>query len=225
MYTNAHFLGQASQPRPAWTETQPFFRVLASVAMNRALWPLSLLALGQSFIFSVPRPRIFHTTEMSAMARRRDVLGTLGTTWAGSGLVAQAADDAARPRDFTVIPEKKLPFSAHYAENARLLAANLKWVAANTDAEVDANLKKQLTAFNSLYRRDMYTQYGALPGLNNLETAYQAAAGHYTRYGFGHNMSEQLAATITRNVQLAEKALAKVESTKRMSEALEARAG
>ena len=123
--------------------------------------------------------------------------------------------------DFTVQRETKLPFSQYYVENARRLVTNLRWAAFHSDAEVDEKMKTQITAFSSLYRRDNYTQYGPLPGLQSLLTAYSAAAEHYARYGFGTPMNERLASTIDRNLAAAEKALAKSDLT--MSEMTQAR--
>lgn len=133
---------------------------------------------------------------------------------------AESTDDL--ELDFRVVPESRLPFSQHYVENASRLSRNLKWCATHSDIIADKNLKVEILAFSSLYRRDLYTQYGALPGSTSLLTAYSAAAGHFARYGPGVPMSEKLAGTIIRNVDDAEKALSKTEVTERMSRLLEA---
>lgn len=103
-----------------------------------------------------------------------------------SPLLAQSISEI--PLDFTVQRETKLPFSQYYVENARRLVVTLRWAATHPDAAVDEQMKQQILAFSSLYRRDNYTQYGPLPGLQSLQTAYLAAAEHYVRNGFGQPM-------------------------------------
>ena len=127
------------------------------------------------------------------------------------------------PLDFTVQRETKLPFSQYYVANARRLVVSLRWAATHSDAAVDKQMKQQILAFSSLYRRDNYTQYGPLPGLQSLQTAYLAAAEHYARNGFGQPMNDRLVGTIERNLDLAEKALAKSDLT--MTEMTKARTG
>jgi hypothetical protein len=133
-------------------------------------------------------------------------------------------EEERRDLDFSVVLENDndLPFSQHYVENAKRLATNLKWCAINADESAHKSLKDEIRTFASLYRRDLYTSYGAMPGLNSLDTAYNAAAQHLMRFGFGVKMSEPLVKTINRNVADAEKSLAKTEVTESISRILEA---
>jgi len=180
------------------------------------------------------------TSAASTSSRRaalRALLWSSQAAWAGAGIVVSPGDryavwaedggdggavasadhaNLANALDFTVVRERSndLPYSKHYVENAERLAANLKWCSTHLDAANDAALKDQIRSFAALYRRDLYTSYGAMPGLNALETAYTAVAAHYVRFGPGKvAMSEALAGTVARNVGLAEKALAKQELT------------
>lgn len=181
-----------------------------------------------SLVSSSSSPNRRATTAGAQCARREWLAGLLS----GSGPAAVALVAAFQPLttcgaettptlDFTVQRETKLPFSQYYVENARRLATNLQWAAFHSNAEVDEKVKQQILAFSSLYRRDNYTQYGPLPGLQSLMTAYAAAAEHYVRNGYGEPMNERLANTIDRNLAAATKALAKSDLT--MTEMTQAR--
>ena len=137
---------------------------------------------------------------------------------------AFAADNA--PTDFTVIQETKLPFSQYYVENAQRLMTNLQWAVTSNSANVDfdQNIKTQINEFNALYRRDNYTLYGPLPGMQSLLTAYSSAADHYARYtrnGNTKEMPESLIKTIERNLTNAQKQIEKSDLS--MSKMMEVR--
>ena len=121
---------------------------------------------------------------------------------------------AAAPTSFDLIKETSAPYSQHYAENAAQLAAHLDYYVITVDEQVGRQLKGEIIAFSSQYRRDGYTPYGIMPGLPALQTAYGALSAHFTRYqstptGFATPLPDALVSTVRRNVGDAQKALAR----------------
>ena len=115
----------------------------------------------------------------------------------------QTASNA--PANFALIREESAPYSQHFLQNAAQLADNLEWYTSNVDADVGRQLKAEIVEFAAQYRRDGYTPYGPMPGLPDLQTAYDALSAHFARYqstpsGFATPLPEALVGTIERNV-------------------------
>ena len=109
------------------------------------------------------------------------------------------------PANFALIREESAPYSQHFLQNAAQLADNLEWYTSNVDADVGRQLKAEIVEFAAQYRRDGYTPYGPMPGLPDLQTAYDALSAHFARYqstpsGFATPLPEALVGTIERNV-------------------------
>ena len=109
------------------------------------------------------------------------------------------------PTNFDLIREESAPYSQHFLQNAAQLADNLEWYTSNVDADVGRQLKAEIVEFAAQYRRDGYTPYGPMPGLPDLQTAYDALSAHFARYqstpsGFATPLPEALVGTIERNV-------------------------
>ena len=109
------------------------------------------------------------------------------------------------PTNFALIREESAPYSQHFLQNAAQLADNLEWYTSNVDADVGRLLKAEIVEFAAQYRRDGYTPYGPMPGLPDLQTAYDALSAHFARYqstpsGFATPLPEALVGTIERNV-------------------------
>ena len=109
------------------------------------------------------------------------------------------------PSNFALIREESAPYSQHFLQNAAQLADNLEWYTSNVDADVGRQLKAEIVEFAAQYRRDGYTPYGPMPGLPDLQTAYDALSAHFARYqstpsGFATPLPEALVGTIERNV-------------------------
>ena len=126
---------------------------------------------------------------------------------AGRGVATCTATAAwlARPTNFALIREESAPYSQHFLQNAAQLADNLEWYTSNVDADVGRQLKAEIVEFAAQYRRDGYTPYGPMPGLPDLQTAYDALSAHFARYqstpsGFATPLPEALVGTIERNV-------------------------
>ena len=115
------------------------------------------------------------------------------------------------PADFGLLPEsdKKAP-SQNYLPNAEKLSAHLEWAASGgVDSAIGEALKLEIKEFSTLYRKDKYTPYGLMPGFTSLQTAYDALSAHNARYGPGKvAVPEQLAGTISRNVDDARRQIA-----------------
>ena len=114
------------------------------------------------------------------------------------------------PSNFALIREESAPYSQHFLQNAAQLADNLEWYTSNVDADVGRQLKAEIVEFAAQYRRDGYTPYGPMPGLPDLQTAYDALSAHFARYqstpsGFATPLPEALVGTIERNVANARK--------------------
>ena len=101
------------------------------------------------------------------------------------------------PANFALIREESAPYSQHFLQNAAQLADNLEWYTSNVDADVGRQLKAEIVEFAAQYRRDGYTPYGPMPGLPDLQTAYDALSAHFARYqstpsGFATPLPEAL---------------------------------
>ena len=142
---------------------------------------------------------------MLASISRRNVVAAVPVLFA----CARTASAAQRtpPTDFGLTSETR-PFS-HYLDNAEKLAYNLDWYANGVDPKVGAALDEQITAFSVMYgqRPGALIDGGPQPGMSQLNTAYDALAYHFSRYGDDTMtpLPEQLTGTILRNVKDAQK--------------------